>query len=513
MMRKRRLLALFLAFSLGVGALSACGDKGDKGSSIQNPDTSVQTPDASSGGSSNGSGEHEHVFSEEWSGNSSYHWHACTVEGCTEKESFVKHSGEALVCNSKAICSTCGREYGKEVGHTYGALQELEGGVKGFGCEKCDAYLPLVTTETEEGVLDFCVEVEAGRDPVILQLSDTQFMDMNGENKCYKYVRETVAETNPDLILITGDLVYGRFDKDGAIFLDFIEFMETLNTPWAPVFGNHDNECWLGVDWQCEQLEAAENCLFKQGNVTGNGNYTVGVMQGNKLLRAFYMMDSNGCSSPRVYGNGEDVEKNMESTPGKNLVKTSAGFDGNQVTWFTNSIKELKEVVPDVKISFAYHIQQAYFVKAYEQYGYNGQLKEGSSSELKNPLNFDTMEDAKEGDIGYLSRTMKGPWDTSFSVFATMKNLGVDSIFVGHEHCNSASVVFNGVRFQFGQKSSTYDRYNALTSQGEIIGDYDPEGTPLIGGTAFYLSQEDGAIINPYIYLYGDPLGMNPKKA
>lgn len=513
-MNKRRLLALFLALSLGVGALSACGDKGNKGSSTE-PSTSIETPNDSSGGSSNGSGEHEHVYSEEWSGNSSFHWHACTTEGCLEKESLVKHSGEALTCNSKAVCSACGKEYGKEVGHTYGALQEVSTGVKGFGCEKCDAYLPLVTSETEEGVLDFYVEVETGRDPVILQLSDPQLMDKSGaEERCYKYIRETVEATNPDLILITGDLVYGCFDRDGVVFLDLINFMETLDTPWAPVFGNHDNECWLGVDWQCEQLEGAENCLFKQGNVTGNGNYSVGVVQGNKLLRAFYMMDSNGCSKPRSESHdGINFVYNKESTPGKNLVKTSAGFGDDQVTWFTNSIKELKKVAPDVKISFAYHIQQAYFVKAYDQYGYTGHLKDGSSSELKNPLNFDTMEDAKEGDIGYLGRTMKGPWDSSYSVFTTMKNLGMDSLFVGHEHCNSASVVFNGVRFQFGQKSSTYDRYNAVNSQGEIIGDYNPVGTPLIGGTAFYLSQEDGAIINPYIYLYGDPLGMNPKKA
>ena len=93
-----------------------------------------------------------------------------------------------------------------------------------------------------------------------------------------------------------------------------------------------------------------------------------------------------------------------------------------------------------------------------------------------------------------------------------MKKLGVDSIFCGHEHCNSASVVYDGIRFQFAQKSSTYDRYNVLDSQGHIVGGYSLAGTPLIGGTAFSLSQEDGTIINPYIYLAGNPLGMNPSK-
>jgi len=516
-MRKRRLLALFLAFSLGISAFSSCGGKEDKENS-NNSDSSIVAEDASEESSLGDSlDNHEHIFSEDWTSNGSYHWHACTYPNCTEKESFVKHSGTALTCDAKPTCSTCGKEYGKAVGHTYGYVQEA--GVKGFSCEKCDDYLPLVTSENEDGalekgVLDFCVEVEAGRDPVILQLSDPQLTNKTeAEEKCYKYVRETVQATKPDLILVTGDLVYGCFDNTGEIFLDYINFMETLDTPWAPVFGNHDNECWLGVDWQCEQLEKAENCLFRQGDVTGNGNYSVGVMQGNKLLRTFYMMDSNGCARPRTWGTGEGAHTNPEVTPGKNLVKSSAGFGDDQVKWFIDSIRQLKAVTPDVKVSFAYHIQQAYFAKAYEQYGFNGILKEGSSSELRDPLNLDTMEDVKEGDIGYLGRTMKGPWDTNNSVLIKMKDLGVDSIFVGHEHCNSASVVFNGVRFQYGQKSSTYDRYNSLDANGNIVGSYSNAGTPLIGGTAFALSKEDGAIVSPYIYLYGDPLGMNPKVA
>jgi hypothetical protein len=238
----------------------------------------------------------------------------------------------------------------------------------------------------------------------------------------------------------------------------------------------------------------------------------VGVLQGNNLLRVFYMMDSNGCSQPRIFGDGTNYVSNKEVTPGKNIVKTSAGFGDDQVNWMESSMQLVTKVSSTTKFSVAYHIQQAYFIKAYEQYGYTGHIKEGSSSELKDPLNFDEMEDAKEGDIGYLGRAMKGAWDSTHAVFTRMKRLGVDSLFVGHEHCNSASVVYEGVRFQYSQKSSTYDRYNSLDSRGNIVGGYNNAGTPLIGGTAFYLSQEDGAILNPYIYLYGNPLGNNPQK-
>jgi hypothetical protein len=110
---------------------------------------------------------------------------------------------------------------------------------------------------------------------------------------------------------------------------------------------------------------------------------------------------------------------------------------------------------------------------------------------------------------------MKGPWDTGYLYWQLMKDLGVDSIFVGHEHCNNASVVYDGVRFQYGQKSSTYDRYNWVLLDGVTIqGDYMekmPFGAePLIGGSVIPLSQEDGSIVSPYIYLCGDPLGLNP---
>ena len=71
--------------------------------------------------------------------------------------------------------------------------------------------------------------------------------------------------------------------------------MNQYDIPWAPVFGNHDNESMKGVDWQCEQLKRAKKCLFLQRELTGNGNYTVGIRKGNELKRVFFMLDSNGC--------------------------------------------------------------------------------------------------------------------------------------------------------------------------------------------------------------------------
>jgi hypothetical protein len=83
-----------------------------------------------------------------------------------------------------------------------------------------------------------------------------------------------------------------------------------------------------------------------------------------------------------------------------------------------------------------------------------------------------------------------------------MKQLGVDSIFVGHEHCNSSSVVYEGIRLQFGQKSSIYDRYNHLDANGKVYGadgEIKAGETALIGGSVIVLSQTDGSIKDAYI--------------
>ena len=239
----------------------------------------------------------------------------------------------------------------------------------------------------------------------------------------------------------------------------------------------------MGADWQCEQLENAQYCLFEQKELTGNGNYSVGIAQGGKLKRVFYMLDSNGC--------GNASAKSMEN----GHTQTNPGIASDQIDWCTVQINEIKEVSPEVKISFAYHIQQAAFGLAYGQYGFtNYNTKE-------NPINIDTHPDKKEGDFGYLGRDMKGPWDTGYLYWQLMKDLGVDSIFVGHEHCNNASVVYDGVRFQYGQKSSEYDRFNNFMPDGTIVGASYRAGTPLIGGTVIPISEVDGNILTPYIYL------------
>lgn len=351
-------------------------------------------------------------------------------------------------------------------------------------------------------VPDFLVTVKTGKDPVVLQLSDTQIIDAgqcryNGrlgayaldywgtdkvEARCYQYVRETIEAVQPDLILLTGDNVYGEFDDAGTVLADFVEFMDSFKIPWVPIMGNHDIESKKGADWISRQYENAEYCLFEQKGLTGNGNYSVGIAQGGQLKRVFYMLDSNGTGaiSAESVANGHSV--------------SWQGFGQDQIDWYTAQITELRAVSPETKISFAYHIPSKAVMDAYKKYGY-------TDSGIPAPINIDTHPDKAEGDFGILGED-GAVWDADYKVWNGMKALGVDSVFVGHEHCNSASVVCDGVRFQFGQKSSAYDKLNQVDmATGRIFGADGEVGTQLIGGTVLPLDEADGSLKAPYIYL------------
>ena len=175
------------------------------------------------------------------------------------------------------------------------------------------------------------------------------------------------------------------------------------------------------------------------------------------------------------------------------LIQLKNGFARDQIDWYKSSILRLKEESPQTKISMAFHIPLQVFEDALK-------VKYGYSASNFTPLDLDKI--GESGDFGYVGYTFGG-WDATLSVWDAIVELGVDSIFVGHEHCISSSVVYEGVRLQFGQKSSTYDALNYLNSQGEIVRSYTDAGAPLVGGTVIPISSENGTI-NPYNMLYQD---------
>ena len=303
-------------------------------------------------------------------------------------------------------------------------------------------------------LVDFTIKMPTDRELKILQLTDTQIIDSsqmrysgrlaagqiqtwsraNIDKNCFNYITELIENERPDLIILTGDIVYGEFDDSGIIWKRIVEFMDSFNIPWAPIYGNHDNESAKGVEWQNAQLEAAKNCLFKKGNVTGNGNYSIGLVDGSgKIRRIIYMLDSHGCIGLEAAGLAED-----------------------QIAWFKGVSNAVDAAYGEEIPAFAcYHVPSLDFQTAYQnKYGY------------QTDANFSLDGNGVDSDFGEKN---EDPSHFHVEIAEHLKDANVDGVFSGHDHTNNYSILYNGIRYTYGTKTGTYDRYKTTLLGGTWI--------------------------------------------
>ena len=331
-----------------------------------------------------------------------------------------------------------------------------------------------------EELVDFVIHAEEGKEFRILQLTDIQIGDLSTDrvpgrsddttplteeelyNDSFYYIEETVKQANPDLIIVTGDNIHGEFDDNGFCTEKLVAFMETLEIPWAPVFGNHDNETAKGVTWQCQQFEQAEHCLFKRGDITGNGNYTIGVEQGGKLIKVIYMMDSNGCALGQTY---TTMPSFGEINQGEN-IRTIEGFGEDQLQWLDVTSLRITASLRYTPSKFvAFHIPLTEYYDALVSKGYL------SSARQKIEINDPTGTDfgVKQEDV----LSIKDP-----EMWELLKKHNFDGVFAGHDHLNNFSVVYENIRLTYGAKTGHFASYLPNMTGGTLI-------TVAEGGEAF----------------------------
>lgn len=258
----------------------------------------------------------------------------------------------------------------------------------------------------------------------VLQITDVHILnDDKKDAKAYKTITAMVETTEPDMIVVTGDVTSEK--ENMTAFRSFCTFMEEFKIPWAFIFGNHE-----GLDIEYEEgeildpkkiadkqqlsdyLESLEYCIYERGDETvdGMGNYTYMVRDGNgKALMSLIMMDSNSYCPDETVG-GYDC------------------FHENQIEWYENTVKEiaLKENGDETKVvpSLAFfHIPMREFAIGYDE----GKRVSGMRFETECSSNVDD------------------------DMFETMVELGsTKGVFVGHDHMNNYSVEYKGIRLTYG---------------------------------------------------------------
>ena len=347
-----------------------------------------------------------------------------------------------------------------------------------------------LTENGGEDGLDFIIDFPAGKDLTILQLADIQLQTLKGtrsaerrsqlsgayftgfpagkrndhEFRAWRYVEEAIEKAKPDLIVLTGDNVFGETDDSGKDWLEFVARMDSYGIPWCPVFGNHDNESGKGVLWQIEQLEQSEYCIFKQGTVSGNSNYNLLVRQGGEAKYLLYMMDSNGCKvRTDVAGAGL-----MPDNPDIDLIVQDAGFCDDQLVWMRNSGNAARKAYGTVPSLLFFHIPDYSAWKC---------VKNTYGDEMDQ---FPFYPD-REGDTGFALESLGGYDNGPFWGYA--KEIGCIGMFVGHRHKVATSIVCEGIRVTYGLKTGTYDYHDES----------------MLGSTKITLSETAGEMAVEYV--------------
>lgn len=252
----------------------------------------------------------------------------------------------------------------------------------------------------------------------ILQLTDVQFENYFEEKKIADEIVDLVKKTNPDLIVFTGDTLNNDANK---IHLEiFIKFMDTFETPWTVVMGNHDYNADAAMQTQCRMYESSEYCIFKTGNLSeSNGNYYYTLVKEDVPFYSLIFMDS-----------------------GKN------GFTENHVLWYENTINQLTNENTNEypKSLLFYHIPIYEATDIYSKYA---KLTENSSGELREDMC------SQKYNVGFLDK---------------IAELGsTTDMFFGHDHLNNAFVKYNGIGFYYGLKTGSNSYYDSDMQGGNLI--------------------------------------------
>lgn len=260
----------------------------------------------------------------------------------------------------------------------------------------------------------------------IVQFTDTHINQKEEAISLVLNVINSVIETEkPDLVVFTGDIV--TENNPEKAYTKIGELLESYNTKWVVVLGNHDDEHNTKRIEIAELLTQFPNCLNKVSNdIFGTTNFVLSVGEGKKQS-LLYFMDSNAYSTlePKVEGYG--------------------WFDVSQIVWYkeqSSSFTKANKGKSLPALAF-FHIPLP---------------------EYKHVWNVDTLIK-----IGEKGEDVCSP-DINTGMFAAMVEAGdVMGTFVGHDHVNDYIGVLYDIALAYGRCSGARNAYGELTPGGRVI--------------------------------------------
>ena len=273
-----------------------------------------------------------------------------------------------------------------------------------------------------------------GEDFRILQLTDLHYggsiFTTKKDTFCKNLIIKIVETAKPDLIVVTGDMVFPIPVIGGTVnnlksSKDMIELFDSFEIPWTVVYGNHDVEP-IAMYKKSKLSEAYENgkyCLFQRGkeDLSGQGNYCIKLLNDDKTINTALMM----------------IDSNMYCKNG--IAGFYSGFDNihdDQIDWYKEEINKMSEdrsLVPSLAF---FHIPPNEFKEAWKKYTREG--RENSSVKW-------FLGEVGETNDYFGVPKIKGNFFKEMVDFGSCKGM-----FMGHDHLNTVSIEYQGIRLTYG---------------------------------------------------------------
>lgn len=218
---------------------------------------------------------------------------------------------------------------------------------------------------------------------------------------------ETTNYHKPDLIVMTGD---NFTNASKAIINRAISYYDSWNIPFALTYGNHDFQGSYDRFYIADQLRKTENAVFVDydyDDIYGQANYYINLKSNIETEYRVYIIDSNSYMQRGIKMNYDIIHE-------------------DQLQHIDDICKE-EGKVPGLAF---YHIPVYEFKDAYNLY-LEGKI-EGKG------------ENHEGVSYGYKRN----------DAFKRMKDDGVIGMFVGHDHINDTSLLYQDVLLSYGVKST-----------------------------------------------------------
>ena len=296
-------------------------------------------------------------------------------------------------------------------------------------------------------------------------------------------VTSIVREADPDLIVVTGDMVFtqnlvslitGTNDNYEA-FRKAADFIDSFGIPWAFTFGNHDEEGELLEEMNDDNVRVKKalgayltsgnikNCLYADGpdEINGCGNYVINVLNRNGSVNTSLVFFDSG-----------SYIKTLDESTGKMVggIWNYEYVHDDQLDWYEAAIKKISasegRVVPSMIFQ---HIPLPIYQTVLDAYMAALEAKgEAWRDTIKYEWEYG-KERTLETEIGEITYhggvcnkenqqvchpfigTYRGVEYDGGHEFDRILALGSTKyVFCGHDHRNTFSFTYKGVRLTYG---------------------------------------------------------------